>query len=349
MSDELSNRPVPPDTSNIGDDPDPEETGNSHTSAWASRGGREVAALVWSTPEHSLVATVSIESRAVCVGHPPSPFHQLRRTDGSYRWRFQASSGVREIVTKTRIAQFGDVYEISTSCGLAYIQYTHSTPADGFPLVRVLPGLYSVKPDIPSLAKRREMYFAFYVLPYAIKARQAKWVSRENIPTWARAYPVMRKRWGAGGAKGYSWLIGPASTPGTPEGLKSMRLVKELSAEEKNLSTFGILSHEGLVRQIETGWTPESDDDGPPSGQEVDSFPATGQAVVHYFYFKTRGDAEKASDRLTRRKWVTEVRLSSGQWLLSARPPVDVSTTDDELERIAEESDGEYDGSETRT
>ncbi len=64
-------------------------------------------------------------------------------------------------------AEIGDVCEIRTPAGLAYVQYTHPHPSMG-QLVRVLPGLYAGRPDVRELAQQKELYFIFYTLDYAL-------------------------------------------------------------------------------------------------------------------------------------------------------------------------------------
>ena len=94
-------------------------------------------------------------------------------------------------------SQIGDVYEIKTSAGLAYVQYTHDGRDMG-QLVRVLPGLFSARPsDFAKLTKQRELYFVFYTLNYALRDHQAEVVSRQPVPEWAQPYPlckIMSKR-----------------------------------------------------------------------------------------------------------------------------------------------------------
>ncbi len=89
-------------------------------------------------------------------------------------------------------ARIGDVAEIETPAGLAYVQYTDDNASMG-QLVRVPPGLHSRRPvDIEKLTKQQELYFIFYTLDHALSAGQTKIISHEPVPKWARPYPLMR-------------------------------------------------------------------------------------------------------------------------------------------------------------
>ena len=92
-----------------------------------------------------------------------------------------------------RKAKIGDICEIKTPIGLAYVQYTHDGKDMG-ELVRVLPGIYSSRmSDFNALAKQKELYFIFYTLQYALRARQIEIVSNQPISEWAKEFSVMRK------------------------------------------------------------------------------------------------------------------------------------------------------------
>ena len=57
--------------------------------------------------------------------------------------------------------KIGDVLEVRTSRGLAYVQYTHYQKPLGA-LIRVLPGFHQSRPtDWAQLAKTKELYFVF--------------------------------------------------------------------------------------------------------------------------------------------------------------------------------------------
>lgn len=77
-------------------------------------------------------------------------------------------------------AKIGDICEIATPAGLAYVQYTHDGRGMG-QLVRVLPGLFSTRPtDFAELSQQKERYFAFYTLSYALRDHQVEVVSHRQ-------------------------------------------------------------------------------------------------------------------------------------------------------------------------
>ena len=262
--------------------------------------------------------------------------------------------------SKRNTPRIGDVYEFQTPRGLAYIQFTHLTPEDKFPLIRVLPGTFQSRPaDISSVVNQQELYFTFYVLPYALRAKQIVLVSNETVPSWAREFPLIRKRWGAGVNGRFSWLIGPASVSGTLEGLGSMLHVRELTAEQRKLSLDQMCSHPALVDKIVRGWTPERDDELTAMALAEEQARASSVAttapkdsgVDHYLYFARKSDAQEVAKRLRRKGWVVEIRLGGDgrNWLALAKQPAsmpgDAAAISKEMESLAEELHGEYDGS----
>jgi hypothetical protein len=68
-------------------------------------------------------------------------------------------------------AQVGDVFEIVTQKGLAYAQYSHWHDQYG-ELIRVLPGLYSARPnELCGVVGVPERYFVFYTLRAALSSK----------------------------------------------------------------------------------------------------------------------------------------------------------------------------------
>jgi hypothetical protein len=118
-------------------------------------------------------------------------------------------------------AKIGDILEIKTPAGLAYVQYTHNG-GDMGELVRVLPGLYANRPsDFESLARQKELYFIFYTLNYALRAGQIEIVSHQPVPAWAKSYPMMRHEASTDpSGKALRWRFVPSSSPLTIEELQ---------------------------------------------------------------------------------------------------------------------------------
>lgn len=254
----------------------------------------------------------------------------------------------------------GDVYEIATPTGLAYVQYTHDDP-DKSELVRVLPGLYATRPNIKELTQQKELYFVFYLIGHALRRGHVKLVSNEPIPEWAKAFPVMRHE----GILDKSWYIGDGSMHFSLENIPKFLKVKDLTPEQRKLSiSSSIYPHPAMVKELARGWTPERDEEfdrmdvvEAKAREEAQAKQkgngkrlAESKFLDHYFYFPKKSNAEKAAERLRAKGWIVEVRKGSDSenWLTLAKQPApiedDIGDIRDELERLAEELGGEYDG-----
>jgi len=93
-------------------------------------------------------------------------------------------------------------------------------------LVRILPGLYSSRPeDFADLAKEKELFFAFYPLKYALPEGETEVVSHQPIPDWAKSYPMMRH------SSGRTWTILRADMQLTLENLKKTPKYAQLTPD----------------------------------------------------------------------------------------------------------------------
>jgi hypothetical protein len=115
----------------------------------------------------------------------------------------------------------GDVCEIETPSRLAYVQYTHDDPGMG-QLVRVLPGLFAARRNVRDPAHQQELYFVFYVLKNALSRGQARFVSNEPVPEWAKTLPTMRH----GTWDNSCWFIGDGSIEFSPQNIPRFLKVK---------------------------------------------------------------------------------------------------------------------------
>ena len=75
---------------------------------------------------------------------------------------------------------------------------------------------------------------------------------------------------------------------------------------------------------------------------------AAAGSLDHYLYFPKRSNAEEAANRLRAKKWLVSVRMGADNknWLTFAQQPApfDLEDSRDELEAMAKELRGEYDG-----
>src|SRR5206468_4941726 len=252
----------------------------------------------------------------------------------------------------------GDICEIKTPRGLGYVQYTHDGKHRG-DLVRVLPGLFSIRPtDFAELAKQRELYFIFYTLKYALRDGQAEIVSHQPVPHWAQPFPLMR--WpSAHDRKGrtVAWKLFSASTGLTLDEHQRTPVIRKLTPEQEKLSMLELWPHPVMVRELAREWTPERAEElrqqdiaEAEDAKAMSPNDSSEQPMTHYFYFPENSNAQKAAQRLRNRGFSVEVRRGAdGKHLLvlaSGAPPKTEQTADhrDEMEAIAEELEGEYDG-----
>lgn len=255
--------------------------------------------------------------------------------------------------------KIGDLCEIKTPAGLAYVQFTHDLKKRG-QLVRVLPGLFHTRPtDFGSLAKQRELYFTFYTLNYAVDGQQAEIVSSQPIPEWAQPYPLMR--WGMPDRNGRvaDWKIFSASTSLTVEEHQRTPLTYNLTPQQLRLSVYLLRPHPAMVKDLARGWTPERDEalrlqdiaEAERRGDDSTSDKRASEPMKHYLYFAEKANAEEAGEQLRSRDFLVQVRKAAGgeDWLVLATktPPRTRELMDqlrDEMETLAIQFGGQYDG-----
>lgn len=260
-----------------------------------------------------------------------------------------------------RKAAIGDILEIKTPSGLAYIQYTHEHPDMGA-LVRILPGLFERRPkDFTDIARQRELYSTFYTLRYALPKGETEVVSHQPVPDWTKSYPMMRHSDGADATgKSHSWSILRADMPLTVENLKKAPKYKVLTSELEKLSIDGLWSHPLLVKRLAQGWTPERAEElrldavvQKEAEKRVAPQPkaASNQSVRHYLYFPERTNAERAAQWFRSQGFSVDVRLGGDNenWLALVKHetpdnPQDLEKLREEMGAIAERLNGEYDG-----
>lgn len=258
-----------------------------------------------------------------------------------------------------RKSKVGDVAEIRTGQGLAYVQYTHYDK-DMAALVRVLPGLYDSRPDLEVLVLQRELYFVFYTLEYARRKEQVEIVCNLPVPEWARSQPLMRHASGrTREGKITGWRMVPALSPLTVDFLIRTPVIRELTQEQKRLSIHHLWPHPVMVKELARGWTPElaeslEEHDRAESRARrasQDLAPATDEVMSHYLYFPTLVDAERAGEQLRDGGYRVEVREGADgeSWLAlakGARPKTgeEMDRLRTQMESLAAQHRGDYDG-----
>ena len=263
-------------------------------------------------------------------------------------------------------ASIGDILEVKTPAGFAYLQYTHAHHSMGS-LLRILPGLYRVRPaDLADLARQKELYYTFYPLKYALAGGDVEIVSHQPIPDWAKPYPMMRASWGEDASgKTHTWMVCRADMPFTVDNIAKAPKYHELTPDLAKLSMNELWAHPVLVKQLAQGWTPERAEElrlkalaekaareSAGQGPGGDAKPKLeSERLRHYLYFPEKASAEKAAQWFRGQGMSVEVRLGGDRenWLALVRQKLPEKDADldkfrGEMEALAQQLNGEYDG-----
>jgi hypothetical protein len=251
-----------------------------------------------------------------------------------------------------RRAALGDVFEVATPCGLAYVQYINRHPEDG-DVVRVIPGVYPERPpDLDALVSGPTRFAVFYPVTVAARRGLAAHLGNFEIPAGDRPLPHTRLA-GLGDADRYGWIL--------YDGPRELGRVRSLSPEQASWPEAAVWNHAFLISRIASDWSwPDTalslphrqprpispcHDIGVPWPQMEDD----AEGVRHSLYFAERSAAEAVQSRLTDRKLLADVVRSGDDqsWLLLVTDPTgDHDRLEDDLMSLAREFAGTYDGHE---
>lgn len=144
--------------------------------------------------------------------------------------------------------QIGDIFEINTPKGSAYLHYIYKDKI-GRQLIRVLPGLYSARPEsFDNLARSKERYMIFFPLSAANSRKIVKHIgyyqaNNFDKPKYMRSEHNVRD-------ESLGWQIIDTDT-------WHRQLVKDLSAEQKKLSDWGTWNDTLLIENLVSDWSLE--------------------------------------------------------------------------------------------
>jgi hypothetical protein len=260
-------------------------------------------------------------------------------------------------------ARFGDVFEVRTPRGFAYLQYTSKHP-EYSDTIRVLPGLFEARPPLTELAAltTQEGYFTFYLVSLAVRHGLVELVGNYPIPAGLEApSKLLRAGFRTSEGKALAWFL--------EEGGHETLLKRELTPEEKRISLAQMWNHEFLVHRLAEQWRPEHEHEerkpqpeasAPPEPSspqgEQPATPPSGKPLRmrHYLYFPRAKEGKAVAALLRQRGFTVEYRKGADgvNWLVLAEhtlSPEDEAglAVREELERLAQQYSGEYDGSET--
>ncbi|HSP81465.1 MAG TPA: ribonuclease E inhibitor RraB [Myxococcaceae bacterium] len=243
-------------------------------------------------------------------------------------------------------ARLGDLLEVSTPRGLAYVQYVGKHPKYGT-AIRVLPGFFEVRPRDWSSLVAREGYFTFYPVSVAISEGAVEIVANQAIATrYELPSRFRRPGWRTKEGKVTTWLI----CEGARESLRT-----ELSEEERHLFIASIWNHEFLVERLVEEWHPTQEPaveerPAPEPARETSAEELRPGQLSHYLYFRAQKEGQAVAAELKKRGFEVESRKSADgvKWLVLATHRLesveDFPNVRDALEQLAEQHSGEYDG-----
>jgi hypothetical protein len=109
--------------------------------------------------------------------------------------------------------RFGDVFELETSRGRVYYQYTHEHPFGS--VVRVLPGFYQERPpDLARIIAGRDMLLLLSPVGIDLRNHRIALVENFPIPAHAAQMPTFRALLpGSIGARTPSWILDTGGAP----------------------------------------------------------------------------------------------------------------------------------------
>jgi len=258
------------------------------------------------------------------------------------------------MVSPRKRVRLGDLLEVVTPRGLAYVQYAGKHPEYGY-AIRVLPGFFQTRPQDWTTLASQQGYFTFYPVSAAVSQGLIAIAAHHPIPL-GRELPSTFRRRGAIAPDGrvMTWLI---FGNGGPETLRTT-----LSPEEKRLSIASIWNHAFLVDRLIEEWRPDKEPRAAELAQaqhlqdEREASAASPahempRRMAHYLYFPSAKTGKPVATELRKRGFEVESRPSGDaeHWLVLATHAVaaeEAEHTRDELERLAEQHGGTYDGSE---
>lgn len=150
--------------------------------------------------------------------------------------------------------KIGDLFEVRTSKGLVYGQYTHKNNEYGT-LIRIFFGFYSTRPnDLTVICSRPLQFTVFFPIQRAVNLDLITHCGNFPVTAENAVFPIFRSasRSKSGERSADNWWIWDGET--------SKRLERVLTEEEKKYPVEGIISHPLLVERAENQYRAEIDD-----------------------------------------------------------------------------------------
>lgn len=144
--------------------------------------------------------------------------------------------------------KLGDIFEINTPKGKAYLHYIYKDKTIG-EIIRVLPGLYSDRLDnFDELASLKERYMIFFPLFFASNRKIVEQVGYYPVDRYEKPQ-YMRTEFSVRG-EFLGWHIVNTDT-------WQRQMVETLTPEQKKLSPWGVWNDTLLVENLVDDWSLE--------------------------------------------------------------------------------------------
>jgi hypothetical protein len=248
-----------------------------------------------------------------------------------------------------KTAQIGDILEIPTKRGLAYVQFSHyhEPPPHYGAIIRVLPGFFRERPkEFQAIADQRELYYTLFPVRAAVNRKIFSVVGHAAVPLHAKNFPLFRSGTpDPRSGKVEQWWLW--------NGIKSWR-IGELTDEQLDLPIKAGWNDLCLISSIEEGWTPRYAEAFVQAARlcnQVQKTPGV-KGVRHFLLFKNRGMADHARQLVENAKFESEVIDNGSGFTVAVRqgaPLTDeyVEHVTVQLMEIARKTGGTYDAWET--
>ena len=152
--------------------------------------------------------------------------------------------------------KFGDIFELKTSKGLAYLQYVneYTKPPNYGKLVRVLDGTFQDRPtDFKQLVKRKELFYTFIPLSVSVRRKDIQLVEHEEVTKEFKKMPIFRTE-GINETR-----TGFVNQWGLWDG-NERRKIGNLKQKYINISSLATCNTAYIRERIEMGWLPKYDE-----------------------------------------------------------------------------------------
>ena len=247
--------------------------------------------------------------------------------------------------------EIGDVLEIPTKLGLAYVQFSHyhEKPPRMGAVIRVLPGFFPERPkEFQAIADQEELYYTFFPVQAAVARKIFAVVGHAEVPQHAKQFPLFR-------AGNVNPATGKVEQWWLWDGDKSSK-IDELSDEQLDLPIKSAWNDIMLIQRIEQGWMPRKAEVFIQAARLRSKIgkALTIKGIRHFLLYRKMDIARNGQDLLHQNGFQSEIMetgVNDGVMLVVRQPsPYSeeyVENTTVRLADIAEQSGGTYDAWET--